>query len=74
MSEKSNRAKFYIIPWALSAAFLIRAMILRDSAATYATDNLSIWQSTSFYFVLSSVGFILGLYFLTRKGGKSESD
>jgi hypothetical protein len=74
MSNKSNRAKFYIIPWALSAAFLIRAMILRDSAATYAADDLSIWQSPVFYFVLSSVCFILGLYLLTLKGGKSESD
>jgi len=74
MSEKSNRAKFYIIPWALCVAFLIRAMILRDVAATYTTDDLSIWQSPSSYFVLSSVCFILGLYFLTLKGGNSESE
>jgi hypothetical protein len=74
MSEKRNRGKYYIIPWALSAAFLIRAMILRDQASTYATDDLSIWQSPAFYFVLSSVGFILGIYFLTLKGGNSESE
>ena len=74
MSEKPNRRRFYTIPWALSAAFLIRAMILRDSAATYATDDLSIWQSPAFYFVLSSVCFILGLYLLTQKSGKSESE
>ncbi|HKK38747.1 MAG TPA: hypothetical protein VJ949_04990 [Cryomorphaceae bacterium] len=68
MSEKSNKSGFYIIPWALCAAFLIRAMILRDSPATYIGDDLSIWRSPAFYFLLSSISFILGLFLLTSKG------
>jgi len=74
MSQNGNRGKYYIIPWALSAAFLIRAMFLRDQASTYTTKDLSIWQSPAFYFVLSGLGFILGLYFLTLKGKSSDSD
>ncbi|MGB6037929.1 MAG: hypothetical protein WBG42_16760 [Cryomorphaceae bacterium] len=74
MSQNRNRGKYYIIPWALSAAFLIRAMFLRDQASTYVTDDSSIWQSPAFYFVLSALGFILGLYFLTLKGKSSDSD
>jgi len=68
MAEKKNRSRFYIIPWALCAAFLIRAMILRDNASTYASDGLTIWQSPAFYFVLSAACFILGLFLLNSKG------
>jgi hypothetical protein len=46
---------------------LIRAMILRDTAATYSSDDLSIWSTPAFYFVLSGLCFILGLFLLNAK-------
>lgn len=74
MYQKRSRGSFYIIAWTVSAAFFIRAMILRNQVATSATDDLSIWQSPSFYFVLSAIGLILGVYLLKLKGKNSDSE
>lgn len=64
MASNERKQGYYILPWALSAAFLIRAMILRDRPETYAEEGVSIWQSPAFYFFLSAAGFIIGLYLL----------
>lgn len=73
MADKKKKGGYYIIPWALSAAFLIRAMILRDSPATYSGGDSTIWTSPTFYFVLSAIGFIAGIYFL-QIAPKNKSD
>lgn len=73
MAEKKKKGGYYIIPWALSAAFLIRAMLLRDRPDTYSGEETTIWTSPTFYFVLSAVGFIAGIYFL-QIAPKNKSD
>ena len=72
MDKEPKKPNYYFLSFAFSSAFLIRAVVLHDRVETLYTEDLSIWQSPLFYFTLSGVCFIVGLYFFQTTRSKSD--